>query len=39
MKPNDEHHHRDDPAIGKSVVANGIRTNYLEAGSGEQTSC
>ena len=23
------------PEIGKSVVANGIRTNYLEAGSGE----
>ena len=25
------------PAIGKSVEANGIRTNYLEAGSGDQT--
>jgi pimeloyl-ACP methyl ester carboxylesterase len=24
----------ENPAIGKSVVANGIRTNYLEAGSG-----
>jgi len=23
------------PEIGKSVEANGIRTNYLEAGSGE----
>ena len=25
------------PAIGKDVEANGIRTNYLEAGSGDQT--
>jgi pimeloyl-ACP methyl ester carboxylesterase len=25
------------PAVGKSVVANGIRTNYLEAGSGDET--
>jgi len=24
------------PAIGKDVDANGIRTNYLEAGSGDQ---
>ena len=28
---------RENPAIGKSVEANGIRTNYLEAGSGDQT--
>ena len=27
----------ENPAIGKDVEANGIRTNYLEAGSGEQT--
>lgn len=25
------------PAVGKSIVANGIRTNYLESGSGGQT--
>jgi len=25
------------PAIGQSIDANGIRTNYLSAGSGEQT--
>ena len=25
------------PAIGKSIDANGIRTNYLQSGSGEQT--
>jgi pimeloyl-ACP methyl ester carboxylesterase len=25
------------PEIGQSVVANGIRTNYLEAGSGSGT--
>ena len=25
------------PAIGRDVDANGIRTNYLEAGSGDQT--
>ena len=27
----------ENPAIGKDVDANGIRTNYLEAGSGDQT--
>ena len=27
----------ENPAIGKDVDANGIRTNYLEAGSGAQT--
>jgi pimeloyl-ACP methyl ester carboxylesterase len=27
----------ENPAIGKDVQANGIRTNYLEAGSGDQT--
>ena len=27
----------DKPEIGKSAEANGIRTNYLEAGSGEET--
>ena len=27
----------ENPAIGKDVVANGIRTNYLEAGSGGDT--
>jgi pimeloyl-ACP methyl ester carboxylesterase len=27
----------DNPAVGASVVANGIRTNYLEAGSGDET--
>ena len=27
----------DNPAIGRDVDANGIRTNYLEAGSGDQT--
>lgn len=26
-----------DPAIGRYVEANGIRTNYLEAGSGDRT--
>lgn len=25
------------PAVGKSIVANGIRTNYLESGTGGQT--
>ena len=25
----------ENPAIGQSVEANGIRTNYLESGSGE----
>ena len=25
------------PAVGQSVDANGIRTNYLQSGSGEQT--
>ena len=25
------------PEIGSSAVANGITTNYLEAGTGEQT--
>ena len=25
------------PEVGKSVEANGIRTNYLEAGSGDET--
>ena len=27
----------ENPAIGQDVDANGIRTNYLEAGSGDQT--
>ena len=27
----------ENPAIGKSIDANGIRTNYLQSGSGEQT--
>ena len=27
----------ENPAIGKDVEANGIRTNYLEAGSGAET--
>src|SRR6476659_8961444 len=27
----------ENPAIGKDIVANGIRTNYLEAGSGGDT--
>ena len=27
------------PAVGKDVDANGIRTNYLEAGSGERRWC
>ncbi len=28
----------ENPAIGEDIVANGIRTNYLEAGSGGDTT-